>query len=161
MGLADASHSQLLPPAGVGPVSLPPAPVDAKPGQGAPPGAAVLPAAINGLFDGPWYYPARYLHRRVTVLQPIEPKVPTAAGDMRGKVALVLRVSRSGTVDGYDILESEPPGFFEQSVIDAFASERYAPGLIAGTPVRGLLHVEVLFEPGEAPKAVIDFNAFR
>lgn len=127
----------------------------------APVEVAALPAAANGLFDGPWYYPARYLHRHVTVLHPIEPTVPPGAGDLRGRVAMVLRVNPKGAVDGYEILDSEPLGFFEKSVIEAFAYEQYAPGLIAGTPVRGQLHVEVVFEPGEVPKAVLNFGISR
>jgi protein TonB len=106
----------------------------------------------TGLFDGPWYYPASYLHRHVTVLRPIEPKIPTGAGDLRGRVVLMLKVNQQGSVDSYEIITAEPPGFFENAVIDAFATEQYAPGLIANQAVRGLLQIEVFFEPGAAPR---------
>ncbi len=118
-------------------------------------------ATTYGLFEGPWYYSARYLHRHVTALHPIEPKVPSGTGDIRGRVSMVLKVSPQGEVDSYEILESEPPGLFDQFVVDAFASERYAPGLIAGAPVRGQLHVEVMFEPGESPRTVVDFGLHK
>lgn len=115
----------------------------------------VLP---NGLFDGPWYYPARYLHRHVTVLHPIEPKPPIGTGQVEGRVVIVLRVSSEGAVDSYDIAESEPEGLFDLAVITAFANERFAPGLIAGIPVRGLLQIEVLFEAGAAPHATVRYG---
>lgn len=121
----------------------------------------VSQATKGGLFEGPWYYPAHNLHRHVTVLHPIEPKIPPGIGDLRGKVSMLLKVSPQGTVDSYEILDAEPPGIFEQSVIDAFSSELYAPGLIAGQAVRGLLHIEVNFEPGVAPKTTINFGAFH
>lgn len=103
---------------------------------------------------GPWYYPARYLHRHVTPLHPIRPDYPEASQRIAGHVVILLFVNEHGGVDRHEILAAEPAGIFEGAVIEAFALHaRYAPGLITGYPVRGQLRAEVLFMPGEIPTA--------
>lgn len=130
-------------------------PESAPPGkqEPSPPPLGLATAAVNGLIPGPWYYPARYLHRRPTVLKPIRPTYPPEAETISGQVQLLLLINESGGVDSYHIVESQPPGIFDNTVIDAFARERYAPGLITGYPVKSQLLVEVVFEPGTAPQA--------
>jgi protein TonB len=113
-----------------------------------PPVAAVVP---SGLFPGPWYYAARYLHRRPTPLKPIRPIYPPEAENLPGQVILLLLINENGAVDTYRIIESQPPGIFDTAVTDAFVRERYAPGLITGYPVKSQLLVEVVFEPGSTP----------
>lgn len=113
----------------------------------------VAAMAVNGLIPGPWYYPSRYLHRRPTPLKPIRPTYPPEAETIPGQVQLLLLINESGSIDSYHIIESQPPGIFDNAVIDAFARERYAPGLITGYPVKSQLLVEVIFEPGTAPQA--------
>lgn len=103
---------------------------------------------------GPWYYPARYLHRAVTPLKPIVPTYPPANVDSRGRVVIRLFVDETGQVNRYDVLEATPPAAFEDSVVRAFVDDaRYAPGLIAGYAVRGILIAEVNFDPGAPPSA--------
>lgn len=105
------------------------------------------------MFPGPWYYPARYLHRRVTPLKPIRPDYPVDAEQVRGRVTILLLVNEEGSVDQYRIQDAEPPGVFDASVIAAFTTVRYAPGLITGYKVKGQLLAEVSFEPGLPPQA--------
>lgn len=121
--------------------------------KSSPPPFGMATAAVNGLIPGPWYYPARYLHRRPTLLKPIRPSYPPEAETIPGQVQLLLLINESGGVDSYHIIEAQPPGIFDDAVIDAFARERYAPGLITGYPVKSQLLVEVIFEPGSAPQA--------
>ncbi|GAB2180549.1 hypothetical protein DLREEDagrD3_07720 [Denitratisoma sp. agr-D3] len=109
-------------------------------------------ATVSGLIAGPWYYPARYLHRHVTPLRPIWPDYPAAAQNTAGSVTLLLLVNEEGKVDRYRIESAEPPGVFDDAVIRAFTGETYAPGLIAGMPVKGQLQAEVSFEPGQPPR---------
>lgn len=101
---------------------------------------------VDGLAHGPWYYAARYLHRRVTPVRTIKPEFPPVASVRSGKVKLLLFVNQTGGVDLYRIVSSEPSGVFDQSVIEAFASARYDPGRIAGQAVKAQLLVEVSFE---------------
>ena len=116
---------------------------------------AVDSAQAAGLLPGPWYYPARYLHRRPTPLKPIYPAYPVAEENTPGQVVLLLLVNERGTVDSYQVMESQPAGRFDDVVIKAFAHETYAPGLITNYPVKAQLLVDVRFEPGRLPTANI------
>jgi protein TonB len=136
-------------PSGEPNAARPPSPAEAAPAPAAKP-------SITGPF-GPWYYPARYLHRRVTPLKPIWPAYPDAAAQVAGKVTLLLLINEYGQVDQHRIVDAEPKGVFEEAVIDAFVHQaRYAPGMITGYPVRAQLLAEVTFEPGMPPQ-----SAFR
>jgi hypothetical protein len=112
-------------------------------------------AALAGVVSGPWYYSARYLHRRPTPLKPIRPAYPPLVGDLAGNVVLLLLISERGTVDSHQVVKAAPGGIFEESVVTAFINERYAPGLITGYPVKSQLLVEVIFEPGAEPRTGI------
>lgn len=114
----------------------------------------IIPIA-NGLLAGPWYYPARYLHRRPSPLHPIKPDYPPEARSIAGRVVLVLLLNTKGGVDDYRIEATEPPGVFEDAVIQAFTRETYAPGMITGYPVKSQMLVEVRFEPGETPRTTV------
>ncbi len=119
--------------------------------------------SVTGLFPGPWYYAARYLHRRPTPLKPIRPVYPPKAEHLSGQVVLLLLINERGAVDSYQIIESQPSGRFDDPVIEAFTHEIYAPGLITGYPVKSQLLVEVIFEPGALPEANIlpDLTQFK
>ena len=143
------------------------APLGEASGVAAPPGAqpsskqaqqhnnpsATSPA--NGLFPGPWYYPARYLHRHPSPLKPIWPEYPPEAQTLSGQIVLLLMINEKGSVDSYRVIESQPPGVFDGAVVNAFSREAYAPGLITGYPVKSQLLVEITFEPGVLPKTNI------
>lgn len=118
----------------------------------APPAPPAVKRSISGPF-GPWYYPARYLHRRVTPLKPIWPVYPEGATTISGRVTILLLVDEYGQVDQHRIIHAEPSGVFEAAVVEAFARHaRFAPGLITGYPVKGQLVAEVTFEPGAMPQ---------
>ena len=110
---------------------------------------------MAGIVSGPWYYSARYLHRRPTPLKPIRPAYPPFVGDLAGNVVLLLLINERGTVDSHQIVKAVPGGIFEESVVTAFINERFAPGLITGYPVKSQLLVEVTFEPGAEPRTGI------
>ncbi len=110
------------------------------------------PAGPSGIVSGPWYYPASYLHRRPTPLRPILPNYPRFVSEVAGRVVLLLLINPQGTVDTFRVMDAKPAGVFEQTVIAAFVSERYAPGLILRHPVRSQLLIEVIFEPGSSPQ---------
>lgn len=120
-----------------------------------PAATATVDARPSGLFRGPWYYAARYLHRRPTPLKPIRPVYPVEAENIPGQVILLLLLNEKGTVDSYQVIDSKPPGRFDNTVVEAFNHEAYAPGLITGYAVKSQLLVEVVFEPGTRPEASI------
>lgn len=129
-----------------------------------PPARSVLPATADtaahsgpsGMFPWPWYYPARYLHRRPTPLKPIWPDYPESLKDQHGRVRILLLINEEGVVDQHRIEVSDPPGMFDAAVVAAFTTARYAPALIAGYQVKSQLLAEVSFEPGAPPRA--DFS---
>jgi protein TonB len=137
------------------------APATTVPGAVSPPGpqpavpSTPYRAAMAGIVSGPWYYSARYLHRRPTPLKPIRPAYPPLVGDLAGNVVLLLLINERGTVDSHQIVKAAPGGIFEESVVTAFINERFAPGLITGYPVKSQLLVEVIFEPGAEPRTSV------
>ena len=58
---------------------------------------------------------------------------------------LRLYVSEQGEVEKMVIDSAEPPDWFGQSALDAFAVALFTPGIKDGVPVRSLLTIEVLF----------------
>lgn len=112
-----------------------------------------------GIVTGSWYYAARYLHRRPTPLKPIRPDFPPLTNTLSGRVLLLMFINQQGGVDSHRILESTPRGTFDEEVLKSFANERYAPGLISGFPVKSQLLVEVVFEPGKAPRTGLLLDA--
>ena len=135
-------------------------PTEPRPAEGTSVNISKLPPAANaaqtpGLLPGPWYYSARYLHRRPTPLKPIRPEYPKEEENTAGQVVLLMMINEQGTVDSYQVMESQPPGRFDDAVIEALSHETYAPGLIANYPVKSQLLVEIRFEPGSLPVANI------
>jgi protein TonB len=114
---------------------------------------AARPSHPSGMFPGPWYYPARYLHRRPTPLKPIWPDYPTQVETVHGRVVILLLINEEGAVDQYRVTTAEPEGIFETPVIAAFSAARFAPGMIAGRAVKSQLLAEVTFVPGSPPQA--------
>lgn len=133
------------------PSAAPPRQIDRQQEQDSKLPLATNPAQASGLLPGPWYYPARYLHRRPTPLKPIYPAYPPEEENTQGHVMLLLLINEQGTVDSYQLMESQPAGRFDNAVIEAFTHETYAPGLITNYPVKSQLLVEVRFEPGSLP----------
>ena len=156
-GIAESTSNSVVVPTPSGLDATPTAPRQTEGASGSiselPPSANAAPTP--GLFPGPWYYSARYLHRRPTPLRPIRPEYPKEEENTAGQVMVVLMINEQGTVDSYQLMESQPPGRFDEAVIEAFAHETYAPGLIANYPVKSQLLVEIRFEPGSLPVANI------
>jgi hypothetical protein len=156
------------------PVATPPEP-SPPPAQNLPPArvpgtattatvepvAPAAPAGLSGIVSGPWYYTARYLHRRPTPLKPIRPNYPPFTSDIAGHVVLLLLINEQGTVDTHRFLQADPAVIFDETVVTAFIKERYAPGLISGHPVKSQLLVEVIFEPGTEPRTGVLVEAPR
>lgn len=113
-----------------------------------PPQKQALPPVVNGMFVGPWYFSAQYLHRRPSPLRPIRPDYPAVTDNEVHTVRLLMLIGATGVVDSYR-MSGEKDTAFAKAVIDAFTTVDYAPGLISNIPVKSQLLVEVTFHPGD------------
>lgn len=116
-----------------------------------PASRSATPGQAPGLVFGPWYYPAKWLHRRPSPLKPIQPEYPVGFSEASGRVLLLLFINEEGTVDRHQLLSPTQEDAFAASAIRAFSAARYAPGMITGHVVRSQLLVDVTFEPGQTP----------
>lgn len=68
---------------------------------------------------------------------PAPPEYPAEARrrGLEGCVLAAVSVSADGTVTGVDVLETDHPGIFDQSMRAAQESARYQPALLNGNPV--------------------------
>ncbi len=96
----------------------------------------------------PVYYAAEMLGRRPIPLHAVTPNYPAGIDGVSGKVTLALYINEKGTVDNAVTQSSDLPVAFEEEALQAFARARYAPGLIAGKPVRATFIVEIAFDAG-------------
>jgi TonB family protein len=64
-----------------------------------------------------------------------------------GVVALRVFLNETGGIDAIDVIESHPPGIFEQAAIDAVLNTRFAPARLLGHAVRNVKTVEIRFDP--------------
>jgi TonB family protein len=97
------------------------------------------------MVQGPWYYPARYLHIRTRPRESINVEPPPLTHNLEGSVRILLFINERGGLDSYRIVSSTPDGVFDKSVTDAFTHVGYEPGLIANLPVKSQLLIEVVF----------------
>jgi len=72
---------------------------------------------------------------------------PASAGDREGKVTLRIVVSATGSVDEVGVINSDPPGVFDDAAIRAFSPARFSPGEMLGVPVKASIVIEVNFLP--------------
>lgn len=115
-----------------------------------PSGAPEIPSGlITPAFSIPnLYYEASELDTIPASKQTIEPHYPATAlaGRISGEVRLEMLVDEQGTIQSLRVLESSPPGFFDQAAIDAFQDKKFEPGLRNGRPVKSRLKIMVYFD---------------
>lgn len=119
--------------------------------------SAPLPPSHLGLFEGPWYYSARYLHRRPEPMQAIRPAYPLVSDQQLRTIRLLLFISKEGSVDSYRLVNADGDDPYAIAVINAFTQARFTPGIIADMPVKSQLLAEVYFDPGNPTR--VDLTA--
>jgi periplasmic protein TonB len=94
------------------------------------------------------YYSAREVDVHPRALYPIEPDYPEEAERQRlsGSVRLRLKLEESGQVSEIEVVEANPPGFFDESAREAFRNARFSPAQKNGRPVRALVIIEVKYD---------------
>jgi periplasmic protein TonB len=78
------------------------------------------------------------IDKPISTVYQVPPVYPMRAKRLgiEGWVRVNILVSAEGDVEDVEILESEPKGVFENSVIQNVRSWRYSPGTVDGKPVR-------------------------
>ncbi len=102
--------------------------------------------ALDVPLPDPTYYPASQLDVHAVPLQPINPQYPPdASGIPGGEVTLLLLIDEFGKVRELSVLDANPPGYFEQSAIDAFRDARFVPAMKDGRQVKSRMVVRVSY----------------
>lgn len=103
--------------------------------------AALLPS-IPVMADATWYE-AKQLDVQPTPSVPFERLIvfpPEAMSrNIRGSVTLRLKIDEFGIVQEATILESNPPGVYDEAVLAAVKKERFVPAQRNGLPVRSII----------------------
>lgn len=114
----------------------------------APPPLQISPASADK------YYEVRELDTIPIPLAKIEPKFPTdaLADGVTGVVQLEMFVDETGQVESLRVVDSTSPGIFDQAAIDAFAQQKFQPGIKDNAPVK--THLKLVVNFGEHPHNV-------
>jgi len=122
-----------------------------------PPSAPPTPsgeAAPRSLLPQPHYFLTRELDVRPGIMTRTEPEFPEAAARrfLSGRVVVRLYIGEGGEVEKVDVVNAEPPGYFEDAAVRAFLASRFSPGMKNGRPVKVQMTLEVNFDSADAPK---------
>lgn len=102
---------------------------------------------IPVMLDTRWYT-AREVDIHPRPVKPIQPQYPEPARieGIQGNVVIQIRIDQYGVVQDIEVVESTPPGVFDQSSLEAFRHARFHPAQREGRPVRALVKIRVTFE---------------
>jgi protein TonB len=151
--LAMASPAEAPPDAAAPTPSAEPKPVyEPTPSSPAPEQSAVatVPGSLFQL-DLPLdkYYTARELDVRAEQVNEVDLVYPKAAYEKRtkGKVVLRLYINEHGGIDNVNVLESKPPGIFEEAALTATLALQFKPAIKSRRNVKSIKTIEIVFNP--------------
>lgn len=101
----------------------------------------------------PRYLRPSELTSRPVPIDSIEPQPLPATASKSGRVIARVLINESGRADRVVIESADPPGVFDDSVVSAFGSARYRPGMLGGQAVKSQMRVEVTFDEAVPPPA--------
>jgi protein TonB len=129
-------------PASPGPVQ-PEAVAGAAGARDTSPGLPRIPVML----DSNWYT-ARQVDERPRLLESRLPRYPEEARrkGIEGSVVVQVHIDQFGKVREIEIIESDPPGVFDDAVRVAYEGAPYAPAVLGGQPVRYIGKYRVRFE---------------
>jgi protein TonB len=98
----------------------------------------------------PEFYRMGEVDREPVSLARMEPVYPFRARrrGIEGSVKVRFFVTRTGQVDGLEIIKAEPAGFFENTVRQTVSKWRFQPGMVAGGKVKTLVETTIVFKLG-------------
>jgi len=70
----------------------------------------------------------------IVKVQPVYPRRAAERG-IEGYVLLEFTVTEAGTVEDPQVIEADPPGYFERAARQAALKFKYKPKVVNGTPV--------------------------
>lgn len=112
--------------------------------------AAGKPGATpkGGGAGGGGLFTASQLDSPLTMLAKSPPVYPHSAKrrNIEGWIKVKFVVDEHGQVDQVTVLDAEPEGVFEQSVLRCIASWRFKPGTIGGMAVKALVEQTITFK---------------
>lgn len=113
--------------------------------KGSAPGLPSIPVMV----DDTWYE-AKQLDVQPKLAVPFENVVVYPLEAVRrgqeGSVKLKLKVDEFGVVQDVSIIESNPPGVFDDAVLAAVKKEHFIPAVKDGRPVRSLIYSRIDFK---------------
>jgi len=109
-------------------------------------GFAPVPVAMADI------YSQQDLDRAPTLSHQVPPQYPYRARRMNisGKVEIQFEVGRDGSVSQIEILDSTPPGVFDDAVLAAVRRWRFQPGELMGDAVRTRMTRTIVFNLEES-----------
>jgi len=108
---------------------------------------SLRPKLDTSLIADPTWYEGRDLDVYPRALAPVEPEYPPAATGISGELTLVLRIDEAGIVREAQVVEAQPPGYFEEPVLAAFRAARFSAAEREGHAVRSRIAIRVRMEP--------------
>jgi len=126
-------------------------PFSVNPRLPATPGALHLPVQpmeMPDMMDAGEIFAAGDLDSPLTVLARMPPIYPLQAKrrGIEGWVRIQLIINENGGVEDVEVVASEPPGVFDQSVIRCVSGWRFRPGTVEGMAVKARAETTIRFK---------------
>jgi TonB family protein len=92
--------------------------------------------------------PYSTLDKQPRAIFPLSPHYPVEAkkNKITGKIVAQLIITKEGKPVNISIIESEPPGIFDESAIDAIKKYKFTPGIKNGVPVNVCINLPIVFD---------------
>jgi len=100
------------------------------------------------LIRDPVYYPVKQLDVQPRPLVMVKPAYPGAAlaARLNGIVTLLLLIDEFGIVNEVDVVNADPPGYFEDAATAAFRTARFEPAQRQGHAVKSRVLIKVNYD---------------
>ena len=97
------------------------------------------------------YYASGEVDKRAEPMNEVDLVYPLGAYQqrIRGTVRLDIFVNEQGGIDKVAVIDSKPPGVFEEAALQAVAALKFSPAIKNGVPVKNRKAIEVTFDPYE------------
>ena len=94
------------------------------------------------------YYGVRQLDVFPTLASAFELRYPAraAAGDVKGRIALLVLLDAQGAVDEVSVVEAQPAGHFEEDALRVFRSAQFKPAMKGGRAVKSRIVIELNYQ---------------
>jgi len=91
-----------------------------------------MASATSTYYDGTQLDVPPHLLGEIQQIYPARARV----ADIEGSVTLSLLIDEHGKVNKVNVLDAQPPGYFENAALDMLRSQRFTPALLHSQPVK-------------------------